>query len=101
MAIVAGTSGRRLIAAGVAASSFGFLDLVILVSPRVYQAMARDGLFFAALADLHPRWRTPLRALLLQAIVALALIITGPYRQPPDWVFVPDCFLSYAPPLTL
>ncbi|HEX9483225.1 MAG TPA: amino acid permease [Gemmatimonadaceae bacterium] len=101
MAIVAGTSGRRLIAAGVAASSFGFLDLVILVSPRVYQAMARDGLFFAALADLHPRWRTPLRALLLQAIVALALIMTGTYGQLLDWVVFGDWIFFGATALTL
>jgi len=101
MAIVAGTSGRRLIAAGVAASSFGFLDLVILVSPRVYQAMARDGLFFAALADLHPRWRTPLRALLLQAIVASVLIMTGTYGQLLDWVVFGDWIFFGATALTL
>lgn len=101
MAIVAGAGGRRLIAAGVAASSFGFLDLVILVSPRVYQAMARDKLFFAALAELHPRWRTPLRALLLQAVVACVLIMTGTYGQLLDWVVFGDWIFFGATALTL
>ena len=59
-----GPPGRRLIAAGIAISTFGFLNLVILVSPRVYQAMARDGLFFPSLARLHPRYRTPSAAIL-------------------------------------
>src|SRR3989454_7663580 len=45
----------RSIAAGIAASTFGFLNLVILVTPRVFQAMAADGVFFSRLAELHPR----------------------------------------------
>ncbi len=53
---VFGARGRSIIAAGIAVSTFGFLNLVILVSPRVYQAMARDGLFFPSLSRLHPRW---------------------------------------------
>ncbi|MCA9722352.1 MAG: amino acid permease, partial [Gemmatimonadetes bacterium] len=58
MAHAAGSGGRTLIAVGIMASTFGFLNLVILVSPRVYQAMASDGLFFRRFAALHPRWRT-------------------------------------------
>src|SRR5690606_40193712 len=61
-----GSAGRTLIAAGIAISTFGFLNLVILVTPRVYRAMARDGLFFRSLATLHPRYRTPVAALALQ-----------------------------------
>ena len=48
-------TGGTLVTAGIAASTFGFLNLVILVSPRVYQAMAADGAFLPALARLHPR----------------------------------------------
>lgn len=42
---------------GIAASTFGFLNLVILVTPRVFQAMAADGVFFPRLARLHPVYR--------------------------------------------
>ncbi len=54
-----GRGGTRLISAGVAVSTFGFLSLVLLVTPRVFQAMAADGVFFRRLALLHPRHRTP------------------------------------------
>ena len=90
MARVAGPPGRTLVAAGIAASTFGFLDLVILVSPRVYQAMARDGLFFAAFARLHPRFRTPVAALLAQGAWAAALLIVGSYGQLLDYVTFAD-----------
>lgn len=90
MAVVAGEPGRRLIAAGIVASTFGFLNLVILVSPRVYQAMARDGLFFASFARLHPRWKTPVVAILAQGAWAIALIYSGSYGQLLDWVVFAD-----------
>ena len=61
MRALLGPRGAGLIAAGIAISTFGFLNLVILVSPRVYRAMAADGLFFPSLARLHPRYRTPAR----------------------------------------
>ena len=94
-------AGRTLIAAGIAASTFGFLDLVILVSPRVYQAMARDGLFFAGFARLHPRFRTPVMAIALQGAVAVALILTGSYGQLLDWVVFADWIFFGATALTL
>jgi APA family basic amino acid/polyamine antiporter len=101
MSLVAGAAGRRLIAAGIAASTFGFLDLVILVSPRVYQAMARDGLFFAGFATLHPRWRTPVLAIGFQATVAVVLILTGSYGQLLDWVVFADWIFFGATALAL
>ncbi len=90
MAAFAGDTGRRLMAAGIMLSTFGFLNLVILVTPRVYQAMARDGLFFAAIARLHPRWRTPVNALLLQAVLAGLLLATKTYGQLLDYVVFAD-----------
>lgn len=90
MAAVAGESGRRLIAAGIVASTFGFLNLVILVSPRVYQAMARDGLFFETFARLHGTWRTPVAALLLQGAWAVVLLFSGSYGQLLDYVVFAD-----------
>ncbi len=101
MSRVAGEGGRRLIAAGIAASTFGFLNLVILVSPRVYQAMARDGLFFRSFATLHPRFRTPVTAIVFQALVASALILTGSYGQLLDWVVFADWIFFGTTALTL
>ena len=90
IARVAGPTGRTLVALGIAASTFGFLDLVILVSPRVYQAMARDGLFFASFARLHPRFRTPVAAIVGQGVWASALLLVGSYGQLLDYVTFAD-----------
>jgi len=85
-----GPGGATLIAAGITASTFGFLGLVILVSPRVYQALAADGLFFAAFARLHPKWRTPATAIVFQAAWGILLLGTGSYGQLLDWVVFCD-----------
>jgi APA family basic amino acid/polyamine antiporter len=85
-----GASGRKLISLGIVMSTFGFLDLVILVSPRVYQAMAADGLFPEALARLHPRFRTPVNALAVQGVWALTLLALGSYGALLDWVVFAD-----------
>ena len=85
-----GTPGRSLIAAGIAISTFGFLNLVILVSPRVYQAMARDGLFFPRLARLHPRYRSPSTAIVFQGVWAVMLTLTGRYGELLDYVVFGD-----------
>lgn len=90
MAAFAGDTGRRLIAAGIAVSTFGFLNLVILVTPRVYQAMARDGLFFARFAELHPRTRAPVAAIAAQGTWAIVLLVSGSYGQLLDWVTFAD-----------
>ena len=90
MAAVAGETGRRIIAAGIVASTFGFLNVVILVTPRVYQAMARDGLFFASFAKLHPKWRTPVAAILLQGAWAIVLLFSKKYGELLDYVVFGD-----------
>ncbi|MEO8478651.1 MAG: amino acid permease [Gemmatimonadota bacterium] len=90
MASVAGDAGRTLIALGIVASTFGFLNLVLLVSPRVYQAMARDGLFFNSFARLHPKWRTPVTAIVFQGIWAVILLYSGTYGQLLDYVVFAD-----------
>ncbi len=90
MAAIGGETGRRLIAAGIVASTFGFLNLVILVSPRVYQAMARDGLFFASFAKLHPTWQTPVAAILLQGAWATLLLFSKKYGELNDYVVFGD-----------
>jgi APA family basic amino acid/polyamine antiporter len=90
MGTLMGNTGRTLIAAGIAVSAFGFLNLVILVSPRVYRAMARDGLFFSRLARLHPRYRTPGAAIVLQGGWAILLTLTGGYGDLLDYVVFGD-----------
>ncbi len=90
MRAVAGEWGVTVISAGVALSTFGILNLFIMAAPRIYQAMAADGLFFASLARLHPQRRTPDRALLLQAGWAITLALTGTYGELLDWVVFGD-----------
>ena len=90
MRAVLGPAGGRLIAAGIAASTFGFLNLVILVTPRVIQAMAADGAFLPRLAVLHPVYRTPAAALLLQAAWAIVLTVSGSFSQLVDYVAFGD-----------
>ncbi len=85
-----GPAGATFISAGIAVSTFGFLNLVILVSPRVYQTMAKDGLFFRRMAELHPRVRTPTRAILFQATWATVLTLSGTYGQLLDYVVFGD-----------
>ena len=63
---------------------------MILVSPRVYQAMARDGLFFASFARLHPTWRTPVAAILLQGAWAIGLLFSKRYGELLDYVVFGD-----------
>ena len=62
-------------------SVFGALCGSMLAAPRVYFAMARDGLLFQWIGHVHPQYRTPDRAIVLQAIWASLLVWTGTYRQ--------------------
>ena len=82
--------GPMLISLGITCSAFGFLNLVILVSPRVYQAMAADGVFFPALARLHPRYRTPALAIVVQGVWAVGLALTKSYGPLLDYVVFGD-----------
>jgi APA family basic amino acid/polyamine antiporter len=77
---VFGRGGAVAISAVVAVSTFGALNGVILSGPRAYLAMARDGLLVAWAAAIHPRFRTPHRAIVLQGIWAIVLVSTGTYR---------------------
>src|SRR2546425_9243587 len=90
MRALLGPAGGTLIAAGIALSTFGFLNLVILVTPRVLQAMAADGLFFPRLAELHPVYRTPAAAILVQAGWAVVLTVSGTFGQLVDYVAFGD-----------
>ena len=90
MQIFLGPAGRTFIAVGIALSTFGFLNLAICANARVYQAMARDRLFFDAFARLHPRFRTPAVALMAQGAWAAALALSGTYGELLDYVVFGD-----------
>jgi APA family basic amino acid/polyamine antiporter len=76
-----GTGGGGIMAALVIISTFSAVNGVILSGPRVYFAMTRDRLLFKWMGAIHPRFRTPARAILLQAVWAAVLILTGTYRE--------------------
>ena len=90
---VTGEAGARFVALLVVISSLGFLGVVIITGPRLYYAMARDGLFFARAGRLHPRYHTPVFALWFQAGVSLVLLTTNTYDELlsytvfADWLF--------------
>ena len=69
-----GSAGERFVAAAIAISTFGFLDLAVLAPTRVYYAMAADGTFFKGLARLHPRFHTPGAAIIMQSAWATCSI---------------------------
>jgi APA family basic amino acid/polyamine antiporter len=85
-----GPKGSTAITLGVVVSTFGFLNLAILASPRMYQAMAADGVFFGAAAQLHPRHRVPAVALAIQAAWAIVLLSSKTYGQLLDYVVFGD-----------
>ena len=88
-----GAAGDQFVTAAIAISTFGFLDLAILAPTRVYYAMAADGLFFAALGRLHPRYHTPGLAIVLQTFWSCVLALSRTYAQLlnyvvfADWIF--------------
>jgi APA family basic amino acid/polyamine antiporter len=90
MRAVLGPIGGKIIAAGIALSTFGFLNLVILVTPRVLQAMAADGVFFRRFAVLHPAYQTPAAAIVALATFAVLLTLTGTFGQLVDYVTFGD-----------
>ncbi len=80
-AVVVGPAGAAVISAIVMFSVFGAMMGSVLAAPRVYFAMARDGLLFDWMNRVHPRFGTPHRAIVLQGVWASALVLTGTYRQ--------------------
>jgi basic amino acid/polyamine antiporter, APA family len=86
----AGDRGAALIAAGIAVSTLGFLSQSILTAPRVYFAMARDGVFVRGVGWLHPRTRAPVVAIALQGAAAVAIALSGRYEQILNYVVSVD-----------
>jgi basic amino acid/polyamine antiporter, APA family len=81
MRAVLGERGARIIAVGIAISTLGFLSQSMLTAPRVYYAMAADGVFFRAVAWIDPKTQVPVVAIALQGAVAIIITLTGTYEQ--------------------
>ncbi|HET9386094.1 MAG TPA: amino acid permease [Gemmatimonadales bacterium] len=76
-----GPAGGRVFAAIVIVAVAGSLLALLMALPRVYYAMARDGVFFKAVAKLHPRFGTPTRAVAIQATLASVLVLLGTFQE--------------------
>jgi len=81
MRVVLGEPGARLIALGIAVSTLGFLSQSILTAPRVYFAMAEDGLFFKSVAYVTQKTHVPVVAIIVQSVWTVAIAMTGKYEQ--------------------
>src|SRR6202011_2009427 len=89
MRLALGENGARIIAIGIAISTVGFLSQSMLTAPRVYFAMAEDGLFFSSLAKLN-RARVPAFAIALQGALAVVITLSGRYEQILNYVISVD-----------
>ncbi len=76
-----GPAGGRVFAGIVIVAVLGSILGLLMALPRAYFAMARDGLFFKAVAAVHPRFGTPARAITLQAALASLLVLLGNFGQ--------------------
>ncbi len=80
-AILYGPTGGNLLAGAVVICVAGSLAALIMLCPRVYYAMARDGVFLHSVAQLHPRFGTPVRAIAIQGVMASLLVALGAFDQ--------------------
>jgi basic amino acid/polyamine antiporter, APA family len=81
VSMVLGNSAAKIISVVALISTFGTINGLTVTSPRVYYAMAQDGLFFRALAELHPRFRTPATAIIVASAWAGILAMSGTFEQ--------------------
>ncbi|MBV7274616.1 amino acid permease [Clostridium sp. PL3] len=76
-----GSAGGVLVTIGAFLSIFGSCNGCVLTFPRLYYAMAKDGLFFKWFENIHPEHKTPIPALIASAVVSILLIFTGSFQQ--------------------
>ncbi|PYJ98711.1 MAG: amino acid transporter [Verrucomicrobia bacterium] len=81
MRVGLGERGAQWIAAAIAISTLGFLSQSMLTAPRVYYAMARDGLFFRSVGKLSSGTRAPVMAIVLQGVAATIIACSGKYGE--------------------
>jgi basic amino acid/polyamine antiporter, APA family len=90
MRLALGEKGATLIALGIAISTLGFLSQGMLTAPRVYFAMAEDGLFFRKVAEVNSVTRVPVIAIILQGVAATVIALSGTYGQILSYVVSAD-----------
>jgi len=96
-AVLFGRAGAMVFAAIVVVCVLSSLAAFIMSAPRVYYAMAKDGLFVRAIARTHPRFGTPANAILLQGFVATILVVIGTFQEIIAYfIFVAVVFLALA-----
>src|SRR5699024_10584458 len=83
-----GNGGAYIVAAMIMISTFGCTNATILVSSRVYYAMARDGWFFKSVKKTHPKYRTPHKSLVYQGVWACVLTFSGSFAILTDLVII-------------
>ena len=89
--VAVGRAGGSVVAAAIALSALGTAGIFTLTTPRLYWAMAERGLFFRGVTELHPRWRTPVRAIVLQTTWAAVLVLAwGTFESLVSYVLFVD-----------
>jgi APA family basic amino acid/polyamine antiporter len=76
-----GPSAEVAVSLLIAFALLSSISAIIILGPRVYYAMAKDGYFFKAVADVHPVFRVPSKAIVLQAIIAIVMVTSGTFDQ--------------------
>jgi APA family basic amino acid/polyamine antiporter len=76
-----GKSAEVLFSLLISFALFSSLSAFIILGPRVYYSMARDGLFFKSVAKIHPKFQVPSNSILLQALIAIILVLSGSFEQ--------------------
>lgn len=90
MRVVFGSAGATFIAVGIGISALGFLSQGMLTAPRVYFAMAEDGLFFRSVATVSKKTRVPVIAILLQGVITSIIALSGTFGQILSYVISVD-----------
>jgi APA family basic amino acid/polyamine antiporter len=90
MGIALGDRGATLIALGITVSTLGFLSQSVLTAPRVYFAMAEDGVFFRRVASVSARTHVPVVAIILQSVWTAVVALSGRYEQILNYVVAMD-----------
>lgn len=93
--VTLGAGGAALVAAAILFSTLGANNGIVLTAARIPYAMAQDGVMFRAIGWVHPRWRTPVTSLLVQAAIAIALALSGDYEKLAGYVIFAS-FVFYA-----
>ena len=91
---VMGNFGQIVVIIAMATAIFGSLNGCILVFPRQYYAMAKDGYFFKSFAKLHPKYGTPTTSILVQAVISIVLVMMRDLNQLTNLVIFSSMFFN-------